>query len=74
MEKRNNRIKMAASALLSMGILLVCMGIGSVEIPAGDALTIVLHKISAHAMPAGLDPSMISVLWSIRMPRALTAF
>ena len=74
MEKRNNRIRMAAAILLSIGILLICMGIGSVEIPAGDALTIVLRKLNGHPMPEDLDPSMISVLWSIRMPRALTAF
>ena len=74
MEKRNNRIRMAVAVLLSIGILLICMGIGSVEIPAGDALTIVFRKLNGHPMPEDLDPSMISVLWSIRMPRALTAF
>lgn len=54
-------------------ILGICMGIGSVDIPLKDALTILSGKIFGTAIPKDLAATT-SILWSIRLPRATTAF
>ncbi|SFQ28186.1 iron complex transport system permease protein [Lachnospiraceae bacterium XBB1006] len=59
---------------ISIGILVACIGIGSVSIPIPDMLTIIKAKISMTTIPKNISPSMVSILWDIRMPRALTAF
>ena len=65
---------MCLTVILSIVVLILCMGIGSVEIPVPDAFTIVFDKIRGVSVPADVDPSVVSILWSIRLPRALTAF
>ncbi|MBE5901099.1 MAG: iron ABC transporter permease [Lachnospiraceae bacterium] len=59
---------------LSLGVLVACMGIGSVNIPIPDMLTIIKAKITAATIPTNVTPSYVSILWDIRMPRAITAF
>lgn len=65
---------MAITIVLCMVLLGLCMGIGSVEITAGDALKIISCKVFHRPLPASIDRSTVSILWSIRLPRALTAF
>ncbi|MCR5715998.1 MAG: iron ABC transporter permease [Lachnospiraceae bacterium] len=62
------------STIIAIALVLLCMGMGSVQIPVGDGLSIIWHKLLGQEMPAGIDPSMVSILWEIRMPRVITAF
>ncbi|PHU37726.1 ABC transporter permease [Agathobacter ruminis] len=50
------------------------MSIGSVSVPVKEGVTIVFHKITGTAIPDSVNPSLISILWEIRMPRTLCAF
>ncbi|MCR5769796.1 MAG: iron ABC transporter permease [Butyrivibrio sp.] len=54
-------------------ILGICMGIGSVDIPLKDAMTIIGGKIFGTSIPDDLAATT-SILWTIRLPRAITAF
>lgn len=75
MQKSHNMsVRITVSALLSILVLALCMGIGSVGIPLSSTITIIADRISGTALPSSVDPAAASILWSIRMPRALTAF
>lgn len=50
------------------------MSVGSVSVPVKEGMTIVFHKIIGTAIPDSVNPSLISILWEIRMPRTLCAF
>lgn len=59
--------------LVCLIILGICMGIGSVDIPLKDAMTILGGKILGTYIPDELAATT-SILWTIRLPRAMTAF
>ncbi|SEP59056.1 MULTISPECIES: FecCD family ABC transporter permease [Butyrivibrio] len=59
--------------LVCLIILGICMGIGSVDIPLKDAMTILGGKIFGTYIPDELAATT-SILWTIRLPRAMTAF
>ncbi|WP_287883758.1 FecCD family ABC transporter permease [Agathobacter sp.] len=54
--------------------MILCMSIGSVSVPVKEGITIVFHKITGTAIPDFVNPSLVSILWEIRMPRTLCAF
>ena len=55
--------RITVSALLSILVLAVCMGIGSVEIPVSGAMTIIADRISGKVLPSSVDPAVASILW-----------
>ena len=59
---------------LSLMILILCIGIGSVFVTPGEGLQIILNKIFGVKLPESVSPTSVSIFWDIRMPRALTAF
>lgn len=67
-------IKVIISIVLSVILLLICMGIGSVSVSLPDGLTIIYCKLFGKAIPENINPQVVSILWDIRMPRACTAF
>ena len=67
-------IKVIISIVLSVILLLICMGIGSVSVSLTDGLTIIYCKLFGKAIPESINPQVVSILWDIRMPRACTAF
>ncbi len=67
-------LRCAIAILLSLTTLLLCGGLGSVSITLPQILQILEHQIFGSALPQDLDPSLVSILWTIRMPRAMTAF
>ena len=69
----NKNILEVITIIICLMILAICMGIGSVDIPVSDALTIIRGKIFGSYIPDSLT-STTSILWSIRLPRASTAF
>ena len=71
---KKSRLSLAVTALLCILVLMVCMGIGSVEIPVPDALRILFCRILGRKIPSSIPDQTVSILWSIRLPRALTAF
>ena len=54
--------------------LLLGMGVGSVSIGVGDMVTIVKCQLSGAPLPEGIPAITASILWNLRMPRAVMAF
>ena len=66
--------KIIISAVASILILCLTAGIGSVSIPAREAFAILGSKLFHYPMPADIDPITVSIFWSIRLPRTISAF
>ncbi len=60
--------------LLTILALALSMGVGSVFISPAQEGTILLHKLFHRPLPAQVESTLVSILWNIRMPRALSAF
>ena len=60
--------------IVSLGIIILGVGIGSVTIAPSQILRIIYgNLIDAKAMQ-DIDPNIISIIWKIRLPRAILAF
>ena len=67
-------LKIALLAAAGIICLLLGMGVGSVSIHAVDIAAIVRSKLSGGALPEGISTITASILWNLRMPRAIMAF
>lgn len=67
-------IKVAALILICMIVIIVGIGIGSVSVNPGDTVNILLHKIFGREISPTIDATMVSIVWSLRVPRVLMAF
>ncbi len=65
-----------AVAFLALALLALALGtaIGSVGIAPAELWAILAHKLFGRALPEGLSKTTVSILWTIRMPRAVMAF
>ncbi len=68
------RFKLLLSAALCIAILMIAVGVGSVNIGITDICRILGNKLFGIKLPENLDPILVSILWNIRLPRALAAF
>ena len=70
------KIRIKSLVLLASAILALALGaaVGSADISVGDLMTVVAHKLFGAALPGGISPVTVSILWSIRIPRAVMAF
>ena len=67
------------AAVIGMAVFLVCVfslcvGVGSVAITPVESLRIIWGKLTGRGNYSGLNPSLVSILWDIRMPRVAMAF
>lgn len=68
---RRLQLLLAGAVGLAVGGLLG-VGLGSVAVPAGDTVAIVLdHLLGTHL--SGADPATVAIVWDLRVPRVLTA-
>ena len=74
MTKKGTGLKMAISAVLCLFILILAIRQGSVYISLRELFGIIGSHITGKELPAGIDPMMDSIFWTIRMPRAVMAF
>ena len=74
MTKKGTGLKIAISAVLCLFILVFAIRQGSVYISLKDLFAIIAGHITGKGTPAGIDPMMDSIFWTIRMPRAFMAF
>lgn len=68
------RAGMILSVIACFVILVICIRAGSVYISLKDLASIVMSHITGGPLPEEVQPMMDSIFWTIRMPRALTAF
>jgi iron complex transport system permease protein len=66
--------KFSIGILLTFIILCAGSSLGSTSIGFIDTLNIVFHKIVNLPLKAGIDPKNITIVWNLRLPRALLAF
>lgn len=67
-------IKLAALIIICIVVIIAGIGIGSVSVAPSDTVNILLHKMLGRGLSADIDPSMVSIVWSLRVPRVLMAF
>jgi len=75
-EKKRGGRAVALLLLFAVCVLLMVMavGVGSVEIPAPDVLAILRSELTGEPLPERIDPLTASILMRIRLPRVLLAF
>ncbi len=66
--------RLVIGCMISLAVILCAYGIGSASISMGDAFRVLLHKLFGMQLPERINPSQVSILWSIRLPRVLMAF
>lgn len=71
---RTAGIGIALSLAVCLFILLAAIRAGSVYISLADLMKIIASHITGNPLPAEVDPMNDSIFWTIRMPRAITAF
>ena len=67
-------LKIAILTAAGIICLLLGMGVGSVSIPVADMAAIVRCRLSGAALPQDIPAVTASILWNLRMPRAIMAF
>ena len=67
-------IKYAAAAAFGVCAVICGVAVGSVYIPVADIFRIVCHKAAGVALPLYIKPTTVTILWNLRIPRALLAF
>ena len=72
--KKAAGIGIALSLAACLFILLLAIRMGSVYISIPDLFKIIGSHITGRPLPAEVDPMADSIFWTIRMPRAITAF
>ena len=62
--------------LLALALLALALGValGSVGISPSELLAVLRHKIFGAALPEEISGVTVSILWTIRFPRAVMAF
>lgn len=68
------RSEVFLTILLGVAALLLGVGVGSVWISPGDIVRILSHKLFGAKLPEVISDVSVSILWKLRMPRALLAF
>ena len=70
--RRGPKILICVAA--GMLCLLLGMGVGSVSIGLGDMVAIVRSRLAGAPLPGRIPSITASILWNLRMPRAIMAF
>lgn len=68
-----NRLKILIISTISIIILILAMGVGSVVISPIETVSVILNKIFGYQLIEVKD-TITSILWSVRFPRVLLAF
>ena len=66
--------KCILSVVFAVVVLIMAAGLGSVRVTATDIMAVIANKLFSHPLPEGLSASVVSIIWDIRLPRALSAF
>lgn len=64
----------AGGAAASFFIIAAGASLGSADISLGDTVRIILHEAFSLPLGEGIDPIYVSIVWHLRLPRALLAF
>ena len=64
---------------ICIALLILGIAVGSVYVPPVDIFSIIRHKVFGlfgveTALPEHIRPSVVAIVWNLRLPRALLAF
>ena len=68
------KTKIIIALCASLVVLLFGIALGSVYISPGDIFSIIGHRALGLELPAGVGGTTVSIMWDMRLPRALIAF
>lgn len=71
---RARRTALLFSVCVSLLVLVVGTGIGSVFVAPGDILSILMNKLFGKPLDPGISAITTSLVWNMRLPRVLLAF
>lgn len=66
--------RVVLGVIIALFIIAAAASLGSSSIGAGDTLLVILHKVFRVPLKAGIDPTDVSIVWVLRLPRVLLAF
>jgi len=69
-----NKKKLIIGAVISLFILIIGASFGSTSISFIETIQITLHKILRLPLSENIDQRNVSIVWLLRLPRALLAF
>jgi len=69
---------MKAKVLITIcaALLVIVLGValGSVWVPPGEIWDVIRHKLTGAPLPEHVSQASVSIVWNLRLPRALLAF
>lgn len=68
------KFKIILSIILSIIVLMMGVGLGSVKVPPDHIIQIIWNRIFSTPLPADMPSVSISIVWKLRLPRTLLAF
>ena len=68
------KFKIILSVLLSIIVLMMGVGLGSVKVPPEHIINIISNKIFSAPLNPDIQSVSISIVWKLRLPRTLLAF
>lgn len=69
-----NKLKFLVLLASVFVTLVLGVAVGSADISVGTLMNVIAHKLFGAPLSEGISPVSVSILWSIRMPRAVMAF
>lgn len=72
--KKNISLKFGIIIFLSLIALFLGISLGSVKISLEDTILVIRNHLFGINYPEGFNPSLDSIIWTIRIPRAIMAF
>ena len=69
-----NKKKIIIGFIISLFIIITASSLGSTNIPLGDTIQIILHRIFGAPLSQDIEPRNVSIVWFLRLPRVLLAF
>ena len=71
---RSAGVKASVFAAAAVTVMIVAVCAGSVKIRAADVPAVLFSHIFKQPLPAGIGSATDSIIWTLRVPRALLAF
>jgi len=68
------KTKITTAVIISIGIVLLAIGIGSVNIAPINIMRIIAHNLFGFDLYENITHAHASIIWNLRLPRALLAF
>lgn len=68
------KFKIIISIVLSIIVLMMGIGLGSVSVPPAYIIKIISNKMFSTPLPQDMQGVFVSIVWKLRLPRTLLAF